>query len=185
MQSTSLILIPYWVEAVLKRNKLGLKDVLNYDTIRPIMSMEDLSGLLSLQHDHNIQILKNIYTSILLSSWDKTINQKYKVELDSTVLPLSYSEEIIKDVSLRFNSNDEINDENTNTFKVVDIDRNTLCIVLNKNFSSNILNKNTERELITSILKVFYVYNKVNDVSKNQIFTRYLESLNTQTLVVA
>lgn len=186
MQSTSVILIPYWVEAVLKRNKLGLKDVLNYDLIRPLMSMEDLSELLSIQHSNIIQILKNIYSDILLSSWEKTINQKHKVELDSTVIPLSYSEEIIKNISNRFEQSINENvDDNSKSFRVVDIDRNILCVVVNKDLFTNVLDKNIEKELITSILKVFYVYSKVNEVSRSQIFTRYLESLTTPNFAVA
>ena len=90
METTSFILIPYWIEKALKRNKLSLKDVLNYQVIRRFFSLEDLAGLVSYQQSNGLEIFNNFYNGVLLSSWEKT-SGPLKAELGSAVIPRSDS----------------------------------------------------------------------------------------------
>lgn len=183
MEPTSFILIPFWAEKVLKRNKLSLKDILDYEKIRKFFSLEDLAGLLSIQENTEIETFKLItLRTVLLSSWEKT-SGALKVELGSTVIPLSYSEEVKSYVSQMLNASDDVASQNVqdSVYRVVDIERNTFCIVLKPGFSA--LHESSEALLnfVKDILKVFYVYHKVEDVSKEPIFKTYLTLLEGST----
>ena len=71
METTSFILIPFWVEKALKRNKLSLKDILDYQLIRKFFSLEDLAGLVSFQQSNGLEVFNNFYNGVLLSSWKR------------------------------------------------------------------------------------------------------------------
>lgn len=53
-----MVLVPYWVENVLKRNRLKFADVLNYAKMRELMSVEDVSAFLHFQSTGQIAPLQ-------------------------------------------------------------------------------------------------------------------------------
>lgn len=183
METTSFILLPYWAEKVLKRNKLSLKDILDYEKIRKFFSMEDLASLLSIQETSVLETFKLIsLRTVLLSSWEKT-SGALKVELGSTVLPLSYSEEVKRYVTQRLTAEENAasQDVKNSVYRVVDIERNTFCIVLKPGFTKLHESSESLLEFVRDILKVFYVYHKVEDVSREPIFKTYLNLLEGST----
>ncbi len=182
MSTTSFVLVPFWVEKVLKRNNLNLSDILDYSKIRKYFSLEDLAGLIFVQDNLSLKPFENLnLNTILLSSWRKT-SGVLTSELDSGAIPLSYSKEVSSYVKTMLCGNNETTqDVKDSVYRIVDIERNTFCIVLKEGFikeeglAFNLLN------FIKDILKVFYVYHKVEDVSKEPIFRTYLELLNGST----
>lgn len=182
METTSFVLIPFWVEKVLKRNKLSLKDILDYEKIRKYFSMEDLAGLLSIQDSGSFNVFQKFtLRTVLLSSWEKT-SGVLSAELGSAVIPLSYSEEVKSYVTMKIVGDDVTSQEvNEPSYRIVDIERNTFCIVLYPGFLK--LQEVVESLLnfVRDILKVFYVYHKVEDVSKEPIFRFYLDLLEGST----
>jgi len=182
VETTSFILIPYWIEKALKRNKLSLKDVLNYQVIRRFFSLEDLAGLVSYQQSNGLEIFNNFYNGVLLSSWEKT-SGPLKAELGSAVIPLSDSEEVKNYVSTRLNSVEDINDvDELEFYKIVDIERNTFCIIVKEGFNQRIAASfELMLNFIRNILRVFYVYHSVDVVSKQPLFKTYVDMLNGST----
>lgn len=182
METTSFILIPYWIEKALKRNKLSLKDVLNYQVIRRFLSLEDLAGLVSFQQSNGLEVFNNFYNGVLLSSWEKT-SGPLKAELGSAVIPLSDSEEVKNYVSTRLNAVENINDvDELDFYKIVDIERNTFCIIVKEGFNQRIAASfDLMLNFIRNILRVFYVYHSVDVVSKQPLFKTYVDMLNGST----
>lgn len=182
METTSFILIPFWVEKALKRNKLSLKDILDYQLVRKILSLEDLAGLISFQQSNSLEVFNGFYNGVLLSSWEKTSGH-LKAELGSAVIPLSDSEEVKKYVSMRItspNTSEDINGDDL--YKIIDIERNTFCIVFKEGFTQLALSSfDVQLNFIRNILKVFYVYHSVDVVSKQPMFKYYIEMLNGST----
>lgn len=182
METTSFILIPFWVEKALKRNKLSLKDILDYQLIRKFFSLEDLAGLVSFQQSNGLEVFNNFYNGVLLSSWEKT-SGPLKAELGSAIIPLSDSEEVKNYVIMRLNTHVTQEDINELDFyKVVDIERNTFCIVFNEGFLQSVQTSfESMLSFVRNILKVFYVYHSVDVVSKQPLFKTYIDMLNGST----
>lgn len=182
MENISVILVPFWIEKALKRNNFSLRSILNYDTLVGIMSKEDLSEMLCLQHLENVDVLQ-YFNGYLLSSWERTIDNCDKVELGSTVIPLSHSETIKNQVLSRLALKANVdNSSNCNpVFKIVDIERNTFAIVLYEGFIESIGNDSGKLALIEELLKLFYVYCKVEDVANTSLFSTYIDLLSMTT----
>ena len=185
MEPTSFVFIPFWVEKVLKRNKLSLKDILEYEKIRKYFSLEDLAGLLCVQESDQLGSFSSFkefsLRTVLLSSWMKT-SGALAVELGSAVIPLSYSKEVKNYVLVKLSEQDVVSQNiDDPVYRIVDIERNTFCIVLKPGFVK--LHNSVEAllDFVKDILKVFYVYHKVEVVSREPIFKAYLNLLEGST----
>lgn len=176
MDRISFVLVPFWIENVLKRNKLSCRDLLQYDTVRSLMSVEDTASLLATQSCTKLKMFEN-YNNILLSSWEKSNNPKSRYELGSTVTHLSCSEDIRTSVFNRLVS-DEYPQDDSDKFKIIDIDRNIFCIVLYEGFITSMIKEAMQLNLIRDILKISYMYRRVHEVSEYPIFDDYLNLLN-------
>lgn len=154
---------------------------MNYSSLSKIMAKEDLGGLLCLQQLENIDLLQNTYNGYLLSSWEKTIENCNKVELGSTVIPLSHSEEIKNQVLSRLASSGQQTNPDVPlapVFRIVDIERNAFAIVINEGFLDSLQNDQGKLTLIEELLKLFYVYCKFEDVAKTSLFSTYVNLLS-------
>lgn len=151
------------------------------------MSKEDLGGMLCLQHLENIEVLSNTRNGYLLSSWEKTIENCNKVELGSTVIPLSHSEEIKNQVLSRIvlKTKTDPDAKTPPVFRIVDIERNVFAIVLYEGFLESLVGDSGKLVLIEELLKLLYVYCKIEDVAKTDLFTTYVKLLSYENTKVA
>ena len=92
---TNLVLVPYWIYQTLKRKNLGIRTLTDYAQMRQVFSIEDLTGLLALQSGANsIVPVSRYYEGRLLNHWMSSAKGAQSVELDSTVIPRSCSEDV-------------------------------------------------------------------------------------------
>lgn len=70
MKTKAMVVVPYWVENVLKRNRLNFTDLLEYGKMRDVMSVNELSAFLTVQHTGRIPVINSIVNTYLLSSWE-------------------------------------------------------------------------------------------------------------------
>jgi hypothetical protein len=99
------------------------------------------------------------------------------------VIPLSHSEESKNQVLSKLlgdNSSSEF-DVNKSTFKVIDVDRGVLAVIVQPNFLAEVNTENGKMKLIEGLLKLFYVYCKKEDVAKSSLFATYVSMLSKQT----
>ena len=177
MKTKAMVIVPYWVENVLKRNRLAFTEVLNYGKMRGLMSVEDLSAFLYLQRADKIDLFKNAVNTYLLSSWEQTRSSDEKTELVSVVVPLSYSEETVNDVVERLSQVQE--DTEQNAYDIVDFAREAFVVVLRKGFMQSMATPVKQLDFVRDLLKLYYCYYEPHEVSSLQIFQNYLDRLNT------
>lgn len=189
LSEKSPVLIPYWVVRVLKRNSLSLSDVLDYNKIRNVLSIEDAADLLSLQHLYVAPFIDRNYFGRLLNSWEESASGDLKRELVSSVISLSYSEgskesnllrlnkDHTDDDITRFGNDTESSDKGQPAFELVDFDRNVFALILKPGFTEYVSTYKGQIELVTAMLKQLYVYYKVHKVSSTTLFDSYVKLL--------
>lgn len=171
----SFVLVPFWVEDVLRRNKLPMASMLDYGKMAELMSVEDRSAFLSLQKANKIKLFATSYNSHLLGSWEQSAQNEQKAVLDAAVVPMSYSETSSKDTYERLEAGDQLPEEKP--WSIVDVDRNTMAIVLKPGFVKAVTINSVALNLVREILRVFYGYYEVHQVSQLNLFGKYLELL--------
>lgn len=179
------IMVPHWVLAALKRKQMSVVDVLDYSKVRQVLSAEDAAMLLNLQQLYVAPFIQDNYFGYLLSSWESSANAEQKVELTSTVVPLSYSEGSKESNLLRLKKDERvfqdilvIDQPNQQVFELVDFNREAFAIILNPGFVDSVREPAVQMELVKAILKLFYVYFKAYQVSSHNIFASYVKLLN-------
>lgn len=173
----SFILVPFWVEDVLQRNKLPMASILDYGKMAELMSLEDRSAFLTIQRASKIALLSSTYNSHLLGSWEQSAPEEQKAVLDSAVVPMSYSETASQDTYERLALGDKRPQEAP--WRIVDFDRNAVAIVLMPGIVESLQCSETALKLVKEILSLFYGYYEVHRVSQMPIFGKYLELLQT------
>lgn len=176
MKTKAMVLVPYWVENVLKRNRLKFTDVLNYAKMRELMSVEDVSAFLHFQTTDWIAPLRGAECSILLSSWEQTRSANDPTELASVVIPLSQSEATASDAMQR--NLVPAMDLDIPVYQLVDVEREVLIVVIREGFSEVMQDNAKALDFLRDVLKQHYIYMDVHQVSTLQVFRNYLERLN-------
>lgn len=187
--NSNIIFAPYWIEKALARNKHTLRDIVDYSVLRRFISQNDLSGLLGFQQSPVVDIMSvgfgksdsiaQYSTDSLLSRWEESAGQRYKEELDSTVVPMSYSLE--KETLTRLKKSLDSNEIESPIFKVIDIDKRNIVVVLYEGFIEGIKDPKVKYNLVKQLLSLSYVYCRVEEVSKSQLFRTYVDLLELAT----
>jgi hypothetical protein len=145
--------------------------------MREIFSIEDLTELIALQAGANsIVPISRYYEGRLLNQWMSSANATQKVELDSTLIPRSCSDDVRKDAFSRLT--EETEDDESNAYEVVNTERGLVFVILNPKFSEAIASADEQLEFLRKILKVFYVYQTPKEVAYSGVFSDYVSLLN-------
>lgn len=176
--SKELVFVPYWIHESLRRKALSISTVLDYSKIREHFSLTDCAGLLSLQEDNGIVPFSNKHWfGHLLSSWGKSATSAQVLELDSTIRPLSHGDDIKGELLTRLEPTD---DEEIPPYELVNIERGCAYLVVYPGFVKAMQHSEERLELTRKVLKVFYVHNKVQDVSRSEMFSDYVTMLENK-----
>lgn len=174
MKQKHLIMIPFWIEKALKRNNLSLTESLNYSKLLGLLSLSDLSAFLNFQNCDSYSIITG-KNNALLSSWEQSCQNDERVELDSTVVPLSCEEQAAAYVRESFQVSTNTHD--LAPYRVVDLDREHYGVIVYPGFSEYILTTSNKVTYIESILELLYKYFEIHEVSELAIFKDYLRSM--------
>ena len=180
MNNKSFIFVPFWVETVLKRNNQNTAEVLNYSTLKTLLSLNDLAQLLSLQKLEEIKIIKELdSTQCLFNSWRNSTQESQLTELDSVLEPLSCSKDLTLDLleRLSLSSVPLKYDFTLPSYRIVDLNREVTAVILNPGFIDFERDKSNEYIFISDLLKSLYVYNTVTEVSNYSLFNSYVHLL--------
>lgn len=174
MKQKNLILIPFWIEKVLKRNQLPVSTILDYNKLRSLMSLSDLSAFLHFQIYDKLFIFDDENIT-LLSSWEQTCQENERVELVSTVVPLSLKEESKNYIFESMNNSNEI--RYSKPYNVIDLDRGYYSVVIYPGFQGYINTKENKVQFIEDLIKVLYNYMSNEEVAQQKLFLHYVDSL--------
>lgn len=183
MITTNLVLIPYWVETALTRNSMSLNDFFNYEKLRSIQSVHDIAQLTTLQELEELRIngvIRSDALSPLFSRWKETSQGNQNSELASVIPNLSHSKDLKCEVLSRLsNQTDSFSPSNEDTpkYKIVDVGRETIAVVLYAGYIEYESNPNQFTDIIAKLLQSLYVYHSVTDVSATALYKYYVQSL--------
>lgn len=189
MTKDSFVILPYWVEAALRRNGCDLDVCLDFPQVRAVLSLEDMSGLLALQDIPAVTREEGDLSRTLLTNWYETAKGPQRVELESTIIPLARSNELKEEIQKRLDvEGNQPNPYNQNTstlestyYRVVDLNRKASALVVYGGFPSFVSKPENEFKVVVEQLKTFYVYLKLHQVSLLPVFRRYLKLLEVRS----
>ena len=180
-----IIIIPYWIEKVLNRNKLNLDVVLNYSELSKVLSTNDISQMLALENYESNTLTLGLSNNYISRSFWNSAHGSQKAELDF-VESLARDCDVIKDLINRLSvvgnnqcytqTDNEI--ENKCYFKLVDINKEVSAIIVEQDFLIAINDENNIIKLISTVLKNLYTYYTVAEVAAFKVFDKYVSILN-------
>jgi len=164
-----ILVVPGWIYRNVLRNRLNTTDILDYNKIREILSIDDMAEWLFINNRFNLNgsFLSN--NNIEESFNNLTIAQK--AELNNSVLPLSGTDEIAHSVTTKLIGS---NPMNSCEYSFITIE-NTIYIILNEGFMTKILDSDYELEFIKKYLKECYMIASIPEVSELSIFNLYIK----------
>src|ERR1035437_2524343 len=110
MDGKEIILIPYWVENVLTRNKLNLDTVLNYSELSKVLSTNDIAQMVTLENYEQNVLMLGLTNNRLMQCWGVNSAQgSQSMELDF-IIKLASDNDVIKDLINRLSISTEFND---------------------------------------------------------------------------
>lgn len=176
----SVVMIPYWIQQVLDRNKLNYIDALNYDAMRRILSIEDMAQLKCCNLFDNQSILGKILSfGDLALLWQDKMSAENRAEYDNVVCPLSYSEASKIAVAERLTYLDAPSIPSFENIHRIQVMGSTLVFVFVQRGLLNALeNRDYAKALVSDYLKALYSLMPIRDVSNGYpAFEMYFDLL--------
>lgn len=175
------VLIPYWVKEVLRRNNLPLSTCLEFDKIRPLLSMNDLTTFLTLQNSKYFKSVTNVdITGQLSYIWGKGLiksNSELYDVLWKSLIPMQNDISFINELNERLFGNSIKEAKFPESYAMYDITPEVFGIVIYPGHFNN-SNVNLQKLVLESIIEVLYRYYSFHEVAKTQFFKGYLELLS-------
>ena len=186
-----ILLVPFWIQDILRRNNMELKDCLDFSKIHQVVSPNELAEFIVLQGCYGILIdMKNDGTiglgADLSRIWHVNIGdtrQELHAKIDGNILPLcdSIYPELKTSIHTRLFSEGISIPQRPNPFVVYDLSETVVGVVINPGHficgNNGKWSNHHQKALLDTILKVLYVYNTFSEVAKTSLFTKYLELL--------
>jgi hypothetical protein len=169
----NVFLIPYWIVNTIERNHYTLDTVLNLEKLTDITSAEDLA-LTSLLNEDNSKVFGvNIYSPSLYQNWYK--DGKVWEKFNTQIKPL---EQLLhNEIDNRLFNEASLNSNYQEPFEIKDIDSKTFLVIIYPGYFGGTKFKEYQNKLGKELLKLFYVYEGYDCMTKRQIFEHYLNNL--------
>lgn len=161
---------------ILKRNNLNILDIHSYSVIRKVFSLKDIAEIEFLNFNLTIEN-KRISTLGCLTDLFNNLSPEEIQEISTSVVPLSYTEEIAHsvktEIQLNLNSSlEKVNESEYYDFVKID---NKLFIIIKDGFFTAIENSTIKELFVKSYVKQCYAMVAIQDVSKLPIFKLYID----------
>lgn len=172
--NSEIILIPDFVYRIISRNGLSYSDFLNLDKIRDIFSLEDLKYVQNLNDNIN-KILNNTSKEVTVDNyldiyWKKS--NIYEQLLGVTNLDFD-------SLLNRLSDNNGI-PSNKEPYEIIDTHTTVVIFVINSTIvDGGKIKEEFSCKLVREFLQILYGYNSYSTLSKNPIFTIYLDNITS------
>lgn len=177
--------VPFWIESAMTRNGMQLGDVLDYNKLRSVISLNDAAELLALQNLQTFTFQKLIpNTGLLLSSWQESAQGAYLTELDSVMPLLSCGDSLNAGLIERLSNGDPSSIEAVSSkYKISSCRRDVHCIVLDKGFIDAQATVGFNLEFCRSLIESVKIYLNTQEVASFPFFNIYVRELSQLNLV--
>lgn len=188
----SILVIPFWVQEQLNRNKLRLHELLEFGKARKVLSAHDMATAATAFTfwEHVIGVERNdndiypVEECSLQSIWRASATTEEMEELDR-VLSLSYDPSIIDDLSHRLFTAESLNERHDQPFNTYDLTPETVAVVIYPGyFVKGAAFQDRSVTLLESVLRVFYAYDSHHEVAKHPCFKQYLRLLSSRAVIL-
>jgi hypothetical protein len=179
----TVVLIPYWIQEILKRNQLPLSACLDLNKINVLLSVNDLCGFLALQNTKYFKLVTgsdktySLLTDILSDSIAKT-DSELRYYFFNTIEQLKDDISFSNELEARlFNVDSKLNEYNE-AFSMYDLSPEACGIVIYPGYftTNNIV---LQKAVVESIIEILYVYLPFHKVAKTVYFEQYLKLLSS------
>lgn len=173
LEPLTLVVVPGWIHRVAIRNNVNLIDLLNYDSIRPFVSLDDMAQWVYINDKIKLDN-STIGSKSMMEVW-KNLSPDAQRELNNSVYPLSGSEEVASGANQKLkNARDFLGNLLSNqTYQFVRMG-NVIFVILNEGFMTSVSEESALLDFIKNYLKECYAMTSVADVSKLGIYSSYL-----------
>ena len=177
----NIIIVPSWIQRVLAREKMSVKEILNYSKLCDIFSTTDIRAILLAQSYEPLKAyhITDQDNKALLNIWKKNIDPKKVTEIDAIVND-GVNSHLDKD-HFKFLINGEVREENSKkVFEVLPGDNNTLLLVLHSGYFGSQDYEDQDANVIENIISVLYGECVQEDIARTPIFKRYVKILSNK-----
>lgn len=186
-----VVLIPHWVQETLNRHKLQLVDVLDFQKISGLISIQDLASLLAMDrfeqqcYGADVPDKSNME---LRFAWERSA-QPQQQALIQQLDRMSFDDSVRNDVYHRLFSPDLNTDYDTGrypkAFITYDLSPTIAGVVIFPgHFADGSVHDDKSLALIESVLQIFYAYDAHHVVAQSELFKQYLRLLSNKTVIV-
>jgi hypothetical protein len=176
-----LVIVPYWIQQLLARNKLNYIDLLDYNKIRSLMSIEDIATFMALTGNDDLRDsflgrLNGIDNYIYYRYCERATVEQRK-ELDVVIGPLIQAESTYKTLIDRLSldnpaDKDHISSEDLYTLQVNN--DGTIFLFVKKGILNALEDRDYAHQLVSAYLQALYGLAPIHDVSFKDAFKLYL-----------
>lgn len=191
LHSPGLLVVPEWVALAFHRNNLNLIELLNYGSVRKVLSIEDMAQL------YCINCVPKSVNEVLSSLGDSLINNIFRQhgmtpqqekEVKEIIHPLAMAESTLAEVLARLSpigSHATNLPQNTTHFSpegvlyhnVVSLHDGVSAFIIKRGFLDAIRDRSYALKVASDHLKVLYSNDTIQSVSSSQPFAYYLKLL--------
>lgn len=188
----NILVIPYWVQEQLARNKLRLPEVLEYEKARQVLSAHDMATLVSaaivfenvIGKTGDLNACSGVPSNAIVEAWQASATAEQREDCNR-VISLSYDDSIVADLRERLLSANAYDERHPQPFITYDLTPTTVGVVIYPGyFVEGTDYQDKSILLLESILRVFYAYDSHHEVAKHECFKHYLHLLSSRTVIV-
>lgn len=177
-----IVLIPFWIQEIMKRNNMPLAECLEFPKVKPVMALNDLVEFSALQEHMDFVLGTKFAGTHLYWVWASSIpNGNADSELMqalNSASTLSKDESFQKELKSRLFDTAAKSSHYKEPFITYDLSPTVVGVVIYPGFFDRENNTALQKPLVEAILKVLYVYEPSHEVAKTPLFKRYLELLS-------
>ena len=181
----TVVFVPYWIQKLLQRNQLDYIELLNYDKLRSVLSIEDVAQLHCLNQYYENLALKPFKDGNNLGfKWSDSRSDKNRAEFEQVINRLAMAEATISTVDSRLRFDDDgstvadsdfpkdpllkINGEDRSEeyYSIIPNGGTVIFIVLQKGIFNTLEVRGARLKLVSEYLKALYAVLPMREVSK-------------------
>lgn len=171
----AVVLLPQWLEKAMIRNKVQMSKVLDYQWLTQYSSVDDIASIVNLQSLEPLASMAEPCSKHLVDAWVRSYPES-KEEIDRVIVTASSSDEYTR------SNLDALNDEPADQYwKMLDIDKGILGIVVYPGILTALADPNTKLTFLRQIVELFYGYLPMHEVARKRVFANYLTALKDAT----
>jgi hypothetical protein len=186
-EAKEVILIPHWIHESLNRHQRPVGEVLNFASLRRIVSVDDMVAFLLLQRvSDRVGVSEpNRGLVSLQTAWGTTVTAEHSDYLYNTVYPLTEMKQFQEDLVERLFSADARSAQYEKPFNIYDLSSKYLGVVINPGFYTGEDGTTLRQfDLLEELVKALYVSAPFHEVATTPVFLRYLGLLSKKRIMV-